>query len=910
MSVLTNPNITIVPPPSNDPVIAMALRHVMQEFGSYSAIPANYSYSDDSMVLAVQSVSLYVEGLEWYVITAVPSSSFYPNFLGKSLGSVATILLIGACCVMSAISAHRQYSAAEVRTSDDGAGSDSGGRAQKSRANKEGIVVSLIFFFGGVLTTMALLGIWIAGQRALVEDGVTGIAASVSTRVGQYIQELIAIPTLVNDQNAAFGGFPALPTSSLSSGSNSSLIAIEKYLIATCSAASMIVPNHGVDVAFGMMNGAMIKVHSDVIVNGDSRSLWLSYSDAWSGGHTVTYPLDSLGQVNMSAEVEREAFVPQAALWYTQAELGNYTWSPLTFATSEADDGSKPLTISQSSVYRDDANNVSLVFAVTLVSSCDVVTVAMFRVAVRMTVITMLCGVCCVQYVTSAEFQARFGQLPYNASSYVIDSSLGSQQVVMASVGDDASCDVNGAVRLEASNSTDPEISQIASTLSSFVLSENSTRCSSGLCVSAASPLFVGVGIAKTQIIINVVSDVFGVSWSSVTAVILTSYLRTMHSWHALVYCFSVGMVVAVTMSATWGARFAVDVATSKDAQRAQTRAVLVMIWRLTRRLAACRCRGLSRADLALDLSLLPSPPSSPAKTVRRIDDEDAPSVVLVSARRPAGGDTSAAPPSSASSVPVLVKQATRESLWTAPNSLEKRRDTIKRTSRLLTALLSEKATSDVQCTYSAALLMRNLDLHFRKRQPVATRPHYGDGGSLRYFNDRAQAVSTVASSNGIFFGVDPHALSPEERAYQLRRVRVYESARRMLARALSGKSQVYSRICHDISSGGSPTAAQNLWLFVSNNTVYRYFIAAMVWLHLCITFMEAPRPISSGWYASVALHFIIAFVILFNALLHIYWRRRLDGVVLRTYITQAVIALIYIFDGVIMSKIAYTTGA
>ncbi len=44
----------------------------------------------------------------------------------------------------------------------------------------------------------------------------------------------------------------------------------------------------------------------------------------------------------------------------------------------------------------------------------------------------------------------------------------------------------------------------------------------------------------------NSVTGSAGIQWTSVTAVIFSSYIRVVSVWHALVYSFAVGMVVAV----------------------------------------------------------------------------------------------------------------------------------------------------------------------------------------------------------------------------------------------------------------------------------------------------------------------------------------------------------------------------
>ena len=53
----------------------------------------------------------------------------------------------------------------------------------------------------GVILTAALIGVWIVGQQSVVQSGVGGIAESVSTRVGLFVQQVVSVPTLLNTQN-------------------------------------------------------------------------------------------------------------------------------------------------------------------------------------------------------------------------------------------------------------------------------------------------------------------------------------------------------------------------------------------------------------------------------------------------------------------------------------------------------------------------------------------------------------------------------------------------------------------------------------------------------------------------------------------------------------------------------------
>jgi hypothetical protein len=52
---------------------------------------------------------------------------------------------------------------------------------------------------------------------------------------------------------------------------------------------------------------------------------------------------------------------------------------------------------------------------------------------------------------------------------------------------------------------------------------------------------------------VNSISGSAGIQWSSVTSVVFSTYIRIVSVWHALVYSFAIGVVVAVRGSAPSG---------------------------------------------------------------------------------------------------------------------------------------------------------------------------------------------------------------------------------------------------------------------------------------------------------------------------------------------------------------------
>ena len=98
-------------------------------------------------------------------------------------------------------------------------------------------------------------------------------------------------------------------------------------------------------------------------------------------------------------------------------------------------------------------------------------------------------------------------------------------------------------------------------------------------------------------------------------------------------------------------------------------------------------------------------------------------------------------------------------------------------------------------------------------------------------------------------------------------------------------------------------------WLWCKNHVVYRSFIGALVWVHLILTFWEAPVDVGSSGRASMALNLAIGITFVVNALVGAYWRRRVDGRLSLRMLAQAGIAALYIADAGLMYSFMYTTG-
>ena len=223
----------------NDAVVSDALQHVLAAFGSFDGLPTEYSYRDHRMVLAMQSVANYLPDmtpLQWYVITALPTTAFQPDFTPKITASVIVVVAIAVGCVLS-VAAIRKTGATD--TGDDSNGGDNTEDAEPPELRQRKLT-ALAFFVGGLVVTAVLLSIWVAGQQAVVEDGVDGISASVATRVNQYVRNVMSIPTQITSQSQAFVGTRAIDSADVGvHQSDATRTALLRYLVAQASAAAL-----------------------------------------------------------------------------------------------------------------------------------------------------------------------------------------------------------------------------------------------------------------------------------------------------------------------------------------------------------------------------------------------------------------------------------------------------------------------------------------------------------------------------------------------------------------------------------------------------------------------------------------------------------------------------------------------
>ena len=314
-SVSKYPNITYLNP-DNDPLLADALTYVKATFGSFQALPSDYSYRNSKMVLSIKSVGTYLPGLQWYAITVLPTSSFLPNFTPKIVGSVIAIVLLAAMCVYSTLSLHNGYRKAELSASLKQDKSYNAVEAE-SRQNK---LTAVIFFVGGIALTTVLLGIWVAGQQAVVQDGVDGITASVSTRVMQYVRHVVSAPTQLTLQNDLFVGTPAVPLSAAGYTQDGvTRSSLQRYLIAQASAAAQWSAIGEADSMVGMADGMTMIAHAVTDTTGNQQ-ITLSMVDASTGGQLWAYnvPVTTMTPDPASGVVASMAYSGTGTAWFQQ----------------------------------------------------------------------------------------------------------------------------------------------------------------------------------------------------------------------------------------------------------------------------------------------------------------------------------------------------------------------------------------------------------------------------------------------------------------------------------------------------------------------------------------------------------------------------------------------------------------
>ena len=121
--------------------------------------------------------------------------------------------------------------------------------------------------------------------------------------------------------------------------------------------------------------------------------------------------------------------------------------------------------------------------------------------------------------------------------------------------------------------------------------------------------------------------------------------------------------------------------------------------------------------------------------------------------------------------------------------------------------------------------------------------------------------------------------------------------------------ARLYRRLCFDIVAGGKPSAAQSLWLRCKYSPLYNGLLIAIVWLHLIVSFLDAPTEVSNTTVAARALNVAIAVVLLTHSALSLYWRVTLDGRVSSRMLLMSAIAAVYLADAIVVIHTHYTTG-
>jgi hypothetical protein len=120
----------------------------------------------------------------------------------------------------------------------------------------------------------------------------------------------------------------------------------------------------------------------------------------------------------------------------------------------------------------------------------------------------------------------------------------------------------------------------------------------------------------------------------------------------------------------------------------------------------------------------------------------------------------------------------------------------------------------------------------------------------------------------------------------------------------------LFRRTRYDLSSFIVPSKTQHRWYALNNSTLYRQSILLVSWLYLGFSFLEAPAAAGSREYrTAIALNYLAALLLLFHSGTTLYWRYRLDGQLIRRYLLQFLIALLFLGDACAMAKWNYTTG-
>ena len=362
-------------------------------------------------------------------------------------------------------------------------------------------------------------------------------------------------------------------------------------------------------------------------------------------------------------------------------------------------------------------------------------------------------------------------------------------------------CQQNGAARLQAGLSSDTTVERVSTALESatiifddsqrvcmsvFQSSSSSTSSSSSsssfsTCLVTSNVVLVGVGSTETLVVLGRVVDDSGLEWTSVTAVVLSSYLTLLHSWSALVYCFAIGMVVAITLAASWTTHFIVNKVAAQS-QSELTEVVQVLRKQRSQRpgLASPREETFPLMEDSGDNPLSPVPDlvrsPSPSKHATKL-------LSLVSRRvsrrneeeklAESGKDQSRQPARHVDGTSRAVK--------------------VMGLTKLLQEHIGAATTYEAPAINGFDVCMRLLETHFRR-----VRRHDEDGGYphvvphgyahvINLMGNNVEDMSnTIRGHDQSWFGVDPYSVSEAERRWQWKRVRVFEVARQMLTEAVS----------------------------------------------------------------------------------------------------------------------------
>jgi hypothetical protein len=122
--------------------------------------------------------------------------------------------------------------------------------------------------------------------------------------------------------------------------------------------------------------------------------------------------------------------------------------------------------------------------------------------------------------------------------------------------------------------------------------------------------------------------------------------------------------------------------------------------------------------------------------------------------------------------------------------------------------------------------------------------------------------------------------------------------------------SDLFRRIRYDVSAFGAPSKVQHRWYALNNSRHYRSVILCVSWAYMGLSFLEAPATSGSSEYtAAVALNFLASIILTLHSGMGMYWRYRLDGRLIRRFLPQLIIAVLFFVDACAMAKWGYATG-